>query len=77
VAGTLVIAAFVLAVAVAIIVIGGPLVLAIVPIVIAVAVIAFLEVARRRQSAQGMQKFREEAQTQKTDFTARDRESQA
>ena len=56
--GTLVVAAFVLAVAVAIIVIGGPLVFAILPILIGAAVIAFLEVARRRQTAQSMDKFR-------------------
>ena len=39
--------------------------------------IAFLEIARRRQTAQSMGKFREEAKTQKTEFTARDRETQA
>ena len=76
-AGTLAVVAFALAVAIAIIVIGGPLVFAILPILIGAGVIAFLEVARRRQAAQGMDKFREEAKPQKTEFTARDRETQA
>ncbi len=64
-----------LVVAIAIIVIGGPLVFAILPILIGGAVIAFLEIARRRQAAQSMDKFREEAKTEKTEFTARDRET--
>jgi uncharacterized RDD family membrane protein YckC len=77
VAAVLVVAALALAVAIALVVIGGPLVFAILPLLIGGAVIAFLEIARRRQAAQGMRKFREEAQTQQTDFTARDRETQA
>jgi hypothetical protein len=40
-------------------------------------VIAFLEIFRRREGAQSMEKFREEAKTEKTEFTARDRETQA
>jgi len=77
VAGILVTIAFALAVAVAVVVIGGPLVFAILPLLIGGGVIAFLEIARRRQTAQSMGKFREEAKTQKTEFTARDRETQA
>ena len=76
-AGTLVVVAFALAVAIAIIVIGGPLVFAILPILIGGGVLAFLEIARRREAAQSMGKFRDEARTRQTEFSARDRETQA
>ena len=76
-AGALSIVAFATAVAVIIIVFGRPAVLAILPILIAGGVLAFLQIARRRDEAQSMQKFREEAKTEKTEFTARDRETQA
>ena len=76
-AGTLTIGAFGIAIAMIIIVFGGPAVLAIIPILIAGGVLAFLQVYRRREETQGMRKFREEASTEKTEFTARDRETQA
>ncbi len=72
----MVIIAFAVAVAAILIVFGGPAVVAILPILIGGGVLAFLEVYRRREAAQGMSKFREEADPQKTDFTARDRETQ-
>lgn len=75
--GPLVVIGFVVAVAMIIIVFGGPAVLAILPIVIGGAVLAFLEIYRRREAAQGMSKFRREADSDTTDFTGRDRETQA
>lgn len=68
---------FAAAIGAALVVLGGPVVLAIVPILIAGGVMTFLQIYRRREVAQGMSKFREEADTEKTDFTARDRETQA
>jgi hypothetical protein len=77
VVGALIIVAFATAVAVIILVFGGPAVLAILPILIAGGVLGFLQVYRRREEAQGMRKFREDAKTEKTEFTPRDRETQA
>lgn len=67
---------FVAAVATIVLVIGGPAVLAILPIIIGGGVLAFLEIYRRREAAQGMSKFRQEADSDTADFTSRDRETQ-
>lgn len=67
---------FVAAVATIVIVIGGPAILAILPIVIGGGVLALFEIYRRREAAQGMSKFRHEADSSSTDFSARDRETQ-
>jgi membrane protein implicated in regulation of membrane protease activity len=77
VAGAIVVIALVAAVGIALAVFGGPLVLAIVPLVIGAAVLAGLEVYRRRETAQSMSQFRREADSEGTEFTARDRETQA
>jgi hypothetical protein len=76
VAGPVVVISFVAAIAIALAVVGGPVVLAVIPLVLGVGVLAFLEIYRRRQTAQSMSKFRHEADPEKTDFTARDRETQ-
>jgi membrane protein implicated in regulation of membrane protease activity len=77
VAAVIVVIAIIAAVGIALAVFGGPLVLAIVPLVIGAAVLAVLEVYRRRETAQSMSQFRREADSGGTDFTARDRETQA
>ncbi len=75
-AGPIAVIAFAAAVAIGLAVFGGPVVLAILPLVAGVGVLALLQVLKRREAAQGMTKFREEADPHKTEFTARDRESQ-
>lgn len=62
--------------AIALAVFGGPLVLAAIPILVAGGVLVSVQVYQRRQTAQDISKFRDEADSDKTDFTARDRETQ-
>ena len=64
------------AVGIGLAVFGGPLVLAVIPLLLGGGVLAGLQLYRRREAAQGMSKFRHEAEPDKTDFTARDRETQ-
>lgn len=74
--GGIIVFVFAAAIAIALVVFGGPVAAAIIPLLVAGGVMTFLRIYRRREAAQGMSKFREEADTEKTDFTARDRETQ-
>lgn len=75
--GPVAVIAFAAAVGIALAVFGGPLVLVIIPLVIGGGALAFLEVYRRKEATQGMSQLRQEAEPEKTEFTARDRETQA
>ena len=54
---------------------GGAVIVALPVAVIGIATIGALQFARRRREAQDMKSFRDQAKTQKTDFTDRDQET--
>jgi hypothetical protein len=54
---------------------GGAVIVA-VPLAIAIViVVGLLDLKRKRSQAEGMQRFRERAESDKVDFTARDRQT--
>jgi hypothetical protein len=73
---TVVVGAFALAlVAMSFAFAGGAVIVALPLALIAVGIAAFVDVSRRRKNAQSIQAHREDAKTDKVDFTARDRET--
>lgn len=54
---------------------GGAVIVALPVAAIGIATIGALEFARRRREARDMKSFRDQARSQKTDFTDRDRET--
>ena len=56
---------------------GGPIVLAVLPLAIGAGVLAFLQVYKRREAGDKMANLRQQADSDTTDFTTRDRETQA
>ena len=73
---TVIVAAFALAlVAMSFAFAGGAVIVAVPLALIAVGVAALLDVGRRRQNARSIQAHREEAKTDKVDFSARDRQT--
>ena len=74
-AGLIVAVAFGAAVLIAFAVFGGPLVFAAVPVVLFAVGWAAVQLIQRKQRATQAQSFRAEASAEKTDFTARDRQT--
>ncbi len=74
-AGLIVVLAFAAAVLIAFAVFGGPLVLAVIPIVLFAVGLIVVQLLQRKQRATQAQSFRAEASAEKTDFTARDRQT--
>ena len=74
-AGLIVVLAFAAAVLIALAVFGGPLVFAAIPVVLFAFGFAATQLIQRKQRATQAQSFRAEASAEKTDFTARDRQT--
>jgi uncharacterized membrane protein len=74
---TVIAAALVLGVLVGVTVVVGAPYLAIPIVLIAIGVLAAMQFRRRTERAHEMETFREQASTEKTDFTARDKETLA
>jgi Na+-translocating ferredoxin:NAD+ oxidoreductase RnfD subunit len=73
---TTVVAAFVLAVVVATLMWGGAGLVIVLPVALVVLGIAFaMDVTKRRRSAASLHDHREQARTQKVDFTERDEQT--
>jgi hypothetical protein len=56
---------------------GGAVIVALPLAVLGIAALGFFDFSRRRKQAQSLEKFREEAQAEKVDFTERDKETLA
>ena len=54
---------------------GGAVIVAVPLAIVIVVVIGLLDLKRRRNQTQGMHRFRERAESDKIDFTARDRQT--
>ena len=73
---TTVVAAFVLAVLVATLMWGGPGIVLVLPLALVALGVAFaMDVNKRRRSAASLHDHREQARTQKVDFTERDEQT--